>query len=221
MIITIDGPSGTGKTSVAKRVAECLHYPYFDTGAMYRSFAWLIWKNQAEAGGESLLKWLSVFSFSIRGQGSAKRYFVGDIDVTEEIRLPEVTEISSKVAAYPSVREALWRIQREYGEQGNAVFEGRDMGSVVFPNAGVKIFLTARPEVRALRRWKELQGKHGKEFSLEEVEQMILKRDGQDAGRSLAPLTCPEDALVIDTSDLTLDEVVDRILAYKVEKKNL
>ena len=95
------------------------------------------------------------------------------------------------------------------------------MGSVVFPNAQVKIFLTARPEVRAVRRWKELRDKYGKELSLEEVEKTILKRDEQDAGRILAPLTCPPDALVIDTSDLSLDEVVDRILAYKMEKKNL
>ena len=121
MIITIDGPSGTGKTTVAKRVAECLHYPYFDTGAMYRSFAWLIWKNQVELVDASLLKWLSNFSFSIRGNGSAKRYFVGDTDVTEEIRLPEVTEISSKVAAYPAVREALWQIQREWAARKSSI----------------------------------------------------------------------------------------------------
>lgn len=219
MIITIDGPSGTGKTSVAKRVAECLHFPYFDTGAMYRSFAWFVWKNQIAIEEKELEKALPSFHFSIRGKGSAKRYFVGDIDVSEEIRLPEVTEISSQVAIYSPVRKAMWKIQRDYGAEGNAVFEGRDMGSVVFPNAEIKVFLTASSEVRAMRRWKEFRDKYGKEFSLKEVQETISKRDENDQTRKVAPLTCPEDALVIDTSNLSLDEVVDRILSYKIAKK--
>lgn len=222
MIVTIDGPAGTGKTTVARRVAEALSFSYFDTGAMYRAFTWLVLENKIELTNlKAIEQLLDSFSFNIKKVNQEKRYFVNDIDVTEPIRSQEVTGAVSAVAALLPVRQALWKIQRAFAENSDAVFEGRDLGTVVFPKAEIKIFLTARPEVRAERRLKEIIAKtpeNAARLNQDLMLQDIMRRDEIDSTREHAPLKCPEDALTIDTSDLALEQVVQRVLEYKKSK---
>ncbi len=219
MIIAIDGPAGTGKTTVAKRVAERLRFAYFDTGAVYRAVTWVVLKKKIDLKDEASLKEiLESLLFRIEERVDGRRYFIGTVDVSEEIRSPEVTAHVSAVAALPIVRKSLLKIQRDVATRGNIVFEGRDIGSVVFPNAELKIFLTARPEVRARRRLDELLAKNPemkKTLSPETMLQEITRRDQLDSTRELAPLICPKDAHIIDTSYLTIDEVIEQIIQYK------
>ena len=216
MIVTIDGPAGTGKTTVARKVAGALHLPYFDTGAMYRAVSTILLEQQILLTDEKRIREvLSDFSFEIQIIEGHPRYFANRIEVTKKVRSPEVTAIVSAVAALPIVREALWKIQREFARKKGGVFEGRDMGSIVFPKAEFKIFLTASPEVRAQRRLSEIEEMLTHEQMVEELK----RRDQLDSTRALAPLQCPPDAYVIDTSELTLSEVVHRILEY-CRKKN-
>jgi len=222
MIITIDGTAGTGKTTVAKRVAERLHFSYFDTGAMYRSVAWAILQQEISLKDlESIEKLLQNFSFYIQEVAGVKRYFAQNTDVTEAIRTPRITAVVSEVSAMAPVRASLTAIQRSFAGHGDAVFEGRDMGSVVFPNAEVKVFLTARPEIRAERRLQEYLAKmpeEAKSLSHEQILKDLMRRDEMDASRTLAPLRCPEDAFIVDTSDLTIEQVVETILSHIKEK---
>lgn len=223
MLVTIDGPAGTGKTTVAKKVARRLHFEYFDTGAMYRSVALLLLEKKISPSDIAQVeKVLEGFSFRIDTNGCEKRYFVGEREVTEEIRSPKVTQIVSAVSALPRVRQLLSEMQRAFAAKGDAVFEGRDMGSAVFPQAEIKIFLTASPEVRAQRRLEEMIAKKLVEPNAMDREQCLrdlMQRDELDSTRKLAPLRCPEGACQIDTSDLTIDQVVDLILKYITEKK--
>ncbi len=224
-IITIDGPAGTGKTTVAKAVADRLNLPYFDTGAMYRAVAFLILNEKIPLSDEKRIgELLMSFNFEIRINGGGRKYFANGIDVTEAIRSQAVTNIVSPVSALHAVREALWEIQRRFAEKRGGVFEGRDMGSAVFPKARYKIFLTARPEIRAERRLAELREKRPHEVRHLNHEQMlaeIIERDRIDSSRSLAPLVCPPDAYVIEASSMTSDEVVERILEYTHKKRLL
>lgn len=225
MIVTIDGPAGTGKSTVAKLVAERLGLPYFDTGAMYRSFAYLLLEHKiALTELERIGDLLRDFCFEIRTEEGQKRYFANGCDVTEVIRTQPVTKMASQVAALPAVRQELWKIQRAFAEEKGGVFEGRDLGTVVFPEASLKIFLTARPEVRAQRRFEELLRKNPEEaktLDREKMQQELQKRDEFDSSREIAPLKCPEGAYVVDTSDLTIEEVVERIIQYKKKKKGM
>lgn len=217
MIITIDGTAGTGKTTVAKRVAEALHFAYFDTGAMYRSITWLFLQNGISADNEKGIKeTLKNFNFHIDFENGEKRYFVDEADVTEAIRSLEVTNAVSGFAALRPIREVVWDIQRNSACGKDAVFEGRDMGTVVFPKAELKIFLTASPEVRAQRRLKELREKpNGEAIDPNQLLQEMKERDERDSTRKLAPLKQAKDAHTVDTSDLTIDEVVNTILRIK------
>ncbi len=212
MIITIDGPAGTGKSTVAKRVAEALDFVYFDTGAMYRGVTYLMLKNGIPLDDtKKIEEILKNFTFEITKD---KRYFVNKVDVSKEIRSQEVNAFVSQVAALPFVRKSLGPIQKEFGKHANAVFEGRDLGTVIFPHAEIKIFLTASPEIRATRRLNETHY----EITYEKLLADIIQRDHMDSTREISPLRCPEGALQIDTSDLTIDQVVEKILNYKHTK---
>ncbi len=209
MIIAIDGPSGTGKTTIAKKVAAKLKYNYFDTGAMYRAVTYAAMQQGIEVTDvERLEVLLETFHFDIQ---NGEHYFANGEDVTEAIRTPEVTKNVSAIAALPKVRDTLLRIQREFGQAHHAVFEGRDIGTVVFPDAECKIFLTANAAVRAKRRFLELKDKY---VGMKEQEVMlaIQTRDHLDSTRKIAPLKQAKDAHLIDTSNLTIDQVVEEVL---------
>jgi cytidylate kinase len=222
MIITIDGPSGTGKTTVARNVAERLGFVYFDTGAMYRAFTWFVQELGIDIQDkEAVQKALQEFNYKIVEKNGAKHYFVGTTDVTEAIRSKTVTGFVSPVSALAEVRTFLLDIQHRFAITHSAVFEGRDLGTVVFPHAQIKIFLSADPKIRAERRLKEILVKSGKQASPQDHAQMVedlLRRDEYDSTREVAPLKCPADALQIDTTHLSIDEVVDQIVAYFFER---
>lgn len=213
MIITIDGPSGTGKSTVARGLADALEITYFDTGALYRAISWQILKEGISYHEkEELRALLKAFSYRIQTVDGEKHYFVGNTDVTVAIREPAVTAIVSEVSALKEVREALKPLQINFVKEMDVVFEGRDLGTVVFPHADVKFFLVARPEVRAERRYKELQKKFPNQtFSQEKTLQEIESRDNSDSNRKIAPLKQADDAVLVDTSDLTIKEVVQKL----------
>ena len=219
MIITIDGPSGTGKSTVARELAKRIGFTYFDTGAMYRAFTHLVVKEGIDYENEEALKQaLANFTYHIRLIGAEKRYFANGEDITEDIRNPEVTAMVSTIAAISPVRTALVNIQKDYGHRVNAVFEGRDLGTVVFPGAELKIFLTADADTRATRRLDELKTKNPEKFANlahETVKEQIEKRDDKDSTREVSPLRQAEDAHLIDTSNLTIDEVIQAILIQR------
>lgn len=220
VIITLDGPSGTGKSSVAKRLAERLGFTYVDTGAMYRAITYKLLQKQIPLEDNiAIERELTGLHYQIQNVQGQKRYWISGEDVTEAIRSAEVNQNVSAVSALPSVRRAMTALQRRCAEEESVVFEGRDMGSVVFPQADHKFFLTARPEVAAERRYKELAAKQP-HLTPEAVQSDLQRRDALDAGRALAPLKPAADAELVDTSDMTLDQVVqvllDRILAKGV-----
>jgi cytidylate kinase len=225
MIITIDGPSGTGKTTVARRVADQLGFVYFDTGAMYRCFTWFVLEHGVKVDDLSAIKeLLDKFAFNIVEKNGVKYYFVGEHDVTEIIRSRPVTAHVSAVAALREVRASLLGNQHRFAQKRNALFEGRDLGTVVFPHAEVKIFLTADPAIRAERRLNEILEKRPEEAATLDRTQMltdIQRRDEHDSTREVAPLRCPPDALQIDTSHLSIDQVVDQIVKYAENKIKL
>jgi len=218
MIITIDGLSATGKTTVARLVAQKLGWHYFDTGAMYRAVTYALLQQKISLGeSEKLKELLDNFKFEVRSEDSKVRYFVDSEEVTKLIRTPEVNKKVSEVSAEPAVRELLVALQRDFGKSKKAVFEGRDMGTTVFPEAEVKVFLTARSTVRAERRYKELKDSFP-DASEKEVLDNLLHRDDFDASRKTSPLKQADDAHLIDTSDVTLDEVVEHILSLVSRK---
>lgn len=223
MIITIDGPIATGKSTIAKHVANELSYIFFDTGAMYRCVTYGVLKNNVDIHNqEELEAFFENFHYEIKRFQGGRVYLVNKEDVTKEIRSPEITSHVSEIAAIPFVREKLVKIQREFSKGINAVFEGRDMGTTVFPNAELKVFLTGRPEIRAKRRFNELREKFPEEtvnLTLEEALKDINERDEHDSNREASPLRQPDDALVIDTSDLSIDDIVLRILEYNDLKR--
>ncbi len=211
-IITIDGPAGAGKSTVSQILARRLNYLYLDTGAMYRAVALQALKEKIapndEEGLERVCKGIAIsFTEDPRGQ----RIILQGEDVTEKIREPEVSWMASVVSMKRPVREAMVSLQRRMGARGGLVAEGRDTGTIVFPRADAKFFLVADPLERALRRFRELKAK-GKETRLEEVEADVKKRDDQDSSRDLAPLKPAEDAHRIDSTGLSPEEVVERML---------
>lgn len=223
MIITIDGPVATGKSTLAKRLAEAIGYIYYDTGAMYRSVTYAILKKGINVNdADALESFLKSFDFTIKIKHGERFYFVDEENVTDKIRQDEVTSQVSRISAIPQVREKLVELQREFAKGVNAVFEGRDMGTVVFPKADLKLFLIGRPEVRARRRYEEMKTKYpeeSKSLTLEKAEQDILARDAYDSARETSPLRKAEDAFEVDTSDSTVDELIYKILEIKDTRK--
>ncbi|MCH9630540.1 MAG: Cytidylate kinase [Chlamydiia bacterium] len=223
MIIAIDGPSGTGKSTIAKKVASKLNYLYFDTGAMYRSFAYLLSKKHISFEDDDKIKEaLSDFDFDIQKDQSGYVFLLDSEDVSATIRQEKISKLASEIAKKPYVRKWLLPVQKSFARKGNIVCEGRDMGSVVFPEAEVKIFLTATPEIRAERRLKQLIEKFPEKasaYSFEKVLEEINARDHQDTTRKVAPLKKVDDAYLLDTSNLTIDEIVDEVISYKKTKE--
>ncbi|MGM9593205.1 MAG: (d)CMP kinase [Candidatus Onthomonas sp.] len=211
--VAIDGPAGAGKSTIARKVAEELGYLYVDTGAIYRTVGLYARRTETDPHDEQavsgLLSSLRV-ELRVEADGIQHMYLNGE-DVTGQIREPEISRYASAVSALPAVRAFLLEMQRELARTRDVVMDGRDIGTVVLPQATVKIFLTADPKVRALRRWKELQQK-GSGDSLEQVLREVEQRDYDDSHRAIAPLRQAEDAILVDTSDLTLEESIAAML---------
>jgi len=213
LLITIDGPAGAGKTTVSRLLAGRLGYRYIDTGALYRGVAVAASRRTIDPQDDAALgRLLEGIDLNFQPHESGQRLTVGGEDITEDIRTPEISMLASTVSARPVVRAYLLKIQRELGRQKGAVFEGRDMGTVVFPEAEVKFFLSASEATRALRRFAEIQATTG--ISLEEVERDMRRRDEQDSTRALAPLTPAADAIRIDSTGLSIERVVEQMLAH-------
>ena len=211
VVIAIDGPAGAGKSTVAKKVAQQLGYVYIDTGAMYRAVAWKATQAGISAEQEEALTVLleNLQLELLPGEGAAK-VLVDGVDVSEAIRSPEISRLVSIYAQQPQVRKALLAMQREMGAAGGVVMDGRDIGTAVFPQAEVKVFLTASLQERAHRRWLELQAK-GESIEESLVAAEMESRDKQDEQRELAPLVQAADAYLLDTSGLSIDDVVGKI----------
>ena len=213
LLITIDGPAGAGKTTVSRALADRLGYRYIDTGALYRAVALAAKSRQIDPGDDAALQQLcSELNLEFREINGEQRLFSNGQDVTDYIRTPEVTMLASAVSARPVVRDYLLGLQRSLGARKAAVVEGRDMGTVVFPDADVKFFLSASTEARALRRYEELRQKSKIAPRREDVERDMRQRDKNDSSRKVAPLKAAEDAIVIDSSNLDIDGVCQRII---------
>ncbi len=212
LIIAIDGPAGAGKSTVAKRLAKELGYTYMDTGAMYRAFAWRVMEERIDLGDEKELeRILKETRIELMEDNGRLRVFLNGLDVTDQIRTPELSQMASKVSTLKMVRKRMVELQRAIGFQGGVVAEGRDIGTVVFPGADVKIYLDASPRERARRRFEELKGQ-GKEVILVETLKEMDERDRRDKGRAVAPLCKAEDAIVIDSTHFGVNGVVERIM---------
>lgn len=218
--VAIDGPASAGKSTVAKIVAKKLHFIYCDTGAMYRSVTFAALKNHVKLDDDQALKeLLKTIEIRFVPAEPEQRVFVNDEEVTQAIRTPEITNNVSLVSAQPSVRAELTKRQQEIAEAGGIVMDGRDIGTTVLPNAEVKIFLVASVHERAVRRFKENQTK-GIDTPLDVLEKEIEERDYKDSHREISPLTQAEDAVLVDTTSLTIDQVVDKILEIIDQKTN-
>jgi len=212
MLVTIDGPAGSGKSTIAKAVARRLAFAYLDTGALYRAVAVEIRRRHLSTENvKGLSALFSETTLSLVRDGTEQRVTVNDRDVTDELRSEAVSLLASRISAKPEVRAFLLDIQRRFGRSGRLVAEGRDMGTVVFPEAEIKFFLDARPEERARRRYRELRQK-GEAVDYDEILADLIVRDRQDRERLHAPLRAAPDAVVIDTTRLRIDEAVDAIL---------
>lgn len=217
VVVTIDGPAGAGKTTVSRQLAEALRYRYVDTGALYRAVAFAAIEAgvcpEDDPGLQTLCAGLAL-SYEITGDGT--RLLLNGADITDHIRTPEIAMMASAVSARAVVRDFLLSIQKRMGRDKAAVFEGRDMGTVVFPEAEVKFFLDASLEIRALRRFQEL-GTKGHQ-RLEEVERDMAHRDKNDSSRRIAPLKPAADAIYIDSSEMTVSDVVAKMKKIVDEK---
>ena len=207
-IIAVDGPAGAGKSTVSKIVAKKLSYTYIDTGAMYRAVGLKVLARGGNFDENFIVDTARDIDIKLDAAG---KVFLDGADVTQKIRTPEVSKAASDVAKVGFVRKKLTELQREMAAQGSVVMDGRDIGTQVLPNADLKIFLTASVDERARRRFEELQAKgHAAEFNT--IREEIILRDKQDSQREIAPLAQAEDAILLDTTDLSIDEVVAKIL---------
>lgn len=217
LLIAIDGPAGAGKSATARELAVRLGLPYLNTGAMYRAVGLLaqragIGPRLDEAAKDAVIGFARALDVHFSGDPRAQRVILDGVDVTETLRNPAVSEMSSVVSVVPEVRREMVRRQREMAARTGGVIEGRDIGTVVFPDATLKVFLTAEPEVRAKRRFDELL-RRGVVVGWEDVLAEQRERDRRDSTRPSSPLRPAEGAVIVDTSRLTLPEVVDAVLA--------
>ena len=208
MIIAIDGPAGSGKSTIAKLIAEDLGLVYLDTGAMYRLVTLKALNEGILGDFEKIKKMLNNLNIDIKENG----FYLDNVDVSDEIRKPIVSENVSDIAAIREVREKMVDLQRKFSESKNVILDGRDIGTVVFPNANVKIFLVADAKERANRRYKELV-KKGENVKIEEIYENILKRDEIDSTRKESPLKKAKDAIEVDTTKMTIEDVVKVVTA--------
>ena len=214
LLVTIDGPAGAGKTTVSRNLAGRLGYRYLDTGALYRAVALMVIEKNMSCD-DDLEKLCQNLKIGFIKKDGVFRLFCNGQDITDKIRTEEISMMASKISAKLVVRNALLSIQREIGEKRGVVAEGRDMGTVVFPNADIKFFLDASTEIRALRRFHELSIKSS--LTLKQVEDQIRTRDKNDSSRDLAPLKAARDAIIIDSTKLSADQVVEQMLAHIFE----
>jgi cytidylate kinase len=214
LVVAIDGPAGVGKSTVARGLARALGLPYVDTGAMYRAVGWKALHEGLDSADDAVAARLvagSSLELHVRGDGSVELLLDGE-PVEPHIRAPQVGETASRLAALPAVRERLVELQRAFGRQHGAVMEGRDIGTVVFPDTPYKFFLDARPPVRVRRRLEQLRAA-GREASADEVEEELLRRDRRDRERAHSPLAWDPSYERVDTSEMTLDGVVEHLAA--------
>ncbi|MBE6670580.1 MAG: (d)CMP kinase [Ruminococcaceae bacterium] len=210
--IALDGPSGSGKSVMARAVAERLNILYVDTGALYRAIGLYMFRNGIDVNdNEAVSSNLKNIALELNHSDEGQVVLLNGENVNKDIRLPEISMYASKVSAIPEVRAFLLDIQRATAEKNNVIMDGRDIGTVIFPDAQVKIFLFARDEVRAMRRYKELTEK-GIETTFEEVLSDMQKRDENDRTRSIAPAVPADDAIMLDSSDLNIEETISKIL---------
>lgn len=217
--IAIDGPAGAGKSTIAKTASRELGYIYVDTGALYRTVGLnALRQGKDTKSAEQVVPTLEGVKISLRFVNGEQRVFLGEEDVSEAIRQNGVSMAASNVSAIPAVREYLFDLQRDIAKNNNCIMDGRDIGTVVLPDAKIKIYLTASAEARADRRFKELTEK-GQDVSYEKILEDIKTRDYQDMNREIAPLKQAEDAILVDTTALTLQESIDYMV--KTIKENL
>lgn len=219
IIIAIDGPAGSGKSTAAKNIALKLGFTYMDTGAMYRAITFLALRNGIADDTPAVIKMTTGIDLNLKSENGITRVFVNGEEVTEQIRSAEVNAKVSDISKIPEVRKELVMIQKKMGETGNIVAEGRDVTTVVFPDADLKIYLTASIDVRAKRRLKEFEDKNIP-VTLEQVKENLLQRDKIDSGREVSPLRKAEDAIEFDNSALTPEQDLDYLLAKIKEVLN-
>ena len=216
-VIAIDGGAATGKSVLAKGIAKKLNILYIDTGAMYRATAYYFISKNIEMTDENIKANLDLIEIKLKYVNGETIVFLNNEDITDKIRTEEISMGASNVSKNKYVREKLVELQRQMAGDENVVLEGRDVTTVVFPDATLKIFLTASIDIRALRRKRDLE-KKGKEVNIKEVKEALIKRDLQDSTRKESPLKKAEDAVEIDTTDLTNDSTVDRVIELLKER---
>ena len=216
--VAVDGPAGAGKSSISKIVAKKLGYLYIDTGAMYRSVTWAVLHNHIDVNNQKAVEaLLPELDLTMEASDDSCKVFIAGQDVTDFIRTPQVNNAVSIVASYKGVRQYLVERQRLMAEAGGVILDGRDIGSVVLPNAELKIYLTASVEARAMRRYFEVKGTVN-EQTLEDIKESVMQRDDMDKNRKESPLIQVEDAVLVDSSEMTFDETVEHILHLVQER---
>ena len=216
--VAVDGPAGAGKSSISKIVAKKLGYLYIDTGAMYRSVTWAVLHNHIDVNNQKAVEaLLPDLDLTMEASDDSCKVFIAGQDVTDFIRTPQVNNAVSIVASYKGVRQYLVERQRLMAEAGGVILDGRDIGSVVLPNAELKIYLTASIEARAMRRYLEVKGTVN-EQTLEDIKDSVMQRDDMDKNRKESPLIQVEDVVLVDSSEMTFDETVEHILHLVQER---
>ncbi len=216
-VITIDGPSGVGKSTISRRVAAHYGFTYLDTGAMYRAVAWYLIEHGIDiddsSAVESVLGQISITLLPAEKENDDVGVLVNGEDISAQIRTPSISMVASTVSAQPAVRQKLTALQQQIGSRGRVVAEGRDTGTVVFPQASNKFYLDATPQARSARRARQLR-ERGEEVDEEKLLEMTIARDTQDSERAIAPLKKADDAVLIDTTSLDVDQVFEEITKF-------